>query len=109
MSRDETLKEYEGLLESHISEDLLKHIPEIKEYLLSEKCKAVFVPEVWQGIKGIDDLRLQTKVSSPSSIKPPARPVNKRVFKPAQKDFQRMLITFTPKARVCGITARNST
>jgi hypothetical protein len=79
MSRDEALEEYEGLLESHISEDFLKHIPEIREYLLSEKCKAVFVPEVWQGIKGIDDLRLQTKDSLPSSIKPPARPVNKRV------------------------------
>jgi hypothetical protein len=61
MSRDEALEEYECLLESHISEDFLKHIPEIKEYLLSEKCKAVFVPEVWQGIKGIDDLGFVAK------------------------------------------------
>jgi hypothetical protein len=48
MSRDGALEEYGELLESHISEDLLKHTPEIKEYLLSDKCKAVFVPEVWQ-------------------------------------------------------------
>jgi hypothetical protein len=92
-----SLEKYESLLESHISEDLLKHIPEIKKYLLSEKCKAVFVPEVWQGIKGIDNLKLQTKDSLPSSINPPARPVNKRVFEPAQKEFERMLTYFYTK------------
>jgi hypothetical protein len=79
-------------LESHISENFLKHIPEIKEYLLSDKCKAVFVPEVWQGIKGIYDLRVQAQDSLPSLIKPPAMPVNKRVFELAQKEFERMLM-----------------
>jgi hypothetical protein len=127
MSRHEALEEYEGLLKLHISEDLLKHIPEIKECLLSEKCKAVFVPEVWQGIKGIDDLKLQTKDSLPSSIMPPARPVNKRVFEPAQKEFERMLtylytksespwaspLVIAPKAtkpfiRICGTTLQST-
>jgi hypothetical protein len=71
-------------------------------YFLSEKCKAVFIPEVWHGIKGIDDLRLQTQDPLSSSIKPPAIPVSKRVFEPAQKEFERMLTYFYTKVRVRG-------
>jgi hypothetical protein len=66
--------------------------------LFSEKFKAVFVPELWQDIKGIGDLKLQTIDSLSTSIKPPAGPVNKRVFEPVKKEFERMLTYFYTKS-----------
>ena len=46
IGRDEALKEYEGLFDSHISPELMAAEYGVKELLLSEEAKDVFVPEI---------------------------------------------------------------
>ena len=62
----------------------------VREYLLSEKALAVFVPEKWDGIKGIPHLELDFKPTLPDSLRPRARPVNPRLYEHAKAEFERL-------------------
>jgi hypothetical protein len=82
------------MLAEHISKEWLEHDPSVKTYLLSKKCKDVFVPKTWEGIRGIPDLELETKPTLPSSIKAPFRPVNEKIYEAAKAEFERIKTYF---------------
>jgi hypothetical protein len=68
------------------------------DLLLDEKPIQVFVPRTWEGIKGIVDLKMEVSIDMPKHMKPPARPVNPRIYEPAKKEFERMLTYFYVKS-----------
>jgi hypothetical protein len=49
ISHLDVVNEYKRYCESHVSEGMATTIPEMAEYLLSEKCISVFVPREWRG------------------------------------------------------------
>jgi hypothetical protein len=51
------IKEYEGLLEKHVSSDMREKTDILK--LLLSKGKLVFVPKKWERIKNIPSLELR--------------------------------------------------
>ena len=50
----------------------------------------VFVPQNWEGINGIEPLELNWREDLPKSMKPPARPVNPRLFHHAKIEYDRL-------------------
>jgi len=59
-------------------------------HLLKTKGKLVFVPVKWDGIKKIPLLELKWKEDTlPARMKPAARPINKALWGPAEKEVKR--------------------
>jgi hypothetical protein len=92
MSHDDALKEYHDLLDTHVDKEFSAATP-ILQLLRDEGVKA-FVPQNWDGIKGIPPIELRWKDGLPASLKPRARPVNPRLFEDAQREFNRLLKYF---------------
>ena len=93
MSREEALAEYEQLFEVHIEPHFAAN-SRVLEILRSDKAKAVFVPERWEGIKGFPDLELEFKPTLPEIMRPRARPVNPRLYEAAKLEFDRLCSYF---------------
>jgi len=93
MSREQALTEYSDMFEKHIDPEFAK-ATEIREYLLSEEATSVFVPETWDGIKGLPPLELDFKETLPESMRPRARPVNPRLYEHAKTEFDRLMTYF---------------
>jgi hypothetical protein len=53
ISNLEAVNKYRKYCETHVAEGMVTAIPEMAEYLLSEKCTSVFVPQEWKGIRDI--------------------------------------------------------
>jgi len=87
IGRDEALKEYKTLFESHISPEVNAAEYGVKELLLSEEAKNVFVPATWEGVTDIPDIHLEFRDTLPTSMRPRARPVNPRLFEAASAEF----------------------
>ena len=85
ISHDDAVEEYKQMLISHISKEFLASKPELMDLLLDEKTIQVFVPRTWEGIKGIADFKMEVSIDMPKHMKPPARPVNPRIYEPAKK------------------------
>ena len=96
-SRDEAIKDYYNLLETHVSEELREKTDIIQ--LLQTKALSVFVPDEWSGIKGIDPLRLRWKDTLPERMKPKARPINPKLWEASEKEFHRLCGYFYGKSR----------
>ncbi len=92
MSYDDAVTEFYGLFDTHISEDF-KSQTDIVNYLKTEGIKA-FVPQTWEGIKGVEPIEFNWKEGLPESMKPPARPINPRLIENARKEFNRLLLYF---------------
>jgi hypothetical protein len=90
IGRDDALKEYESMFDTHISSDFSVAEYGVKELLLTEEAKEGFVPSRWEGVKGISDIHLDFRDTLPTSLRPRARPVNPRLFEAASAEFQRM-------------------
>jgi hypothetical protein len=58
--------------------------------LLRTKGVQVFVPQNWEGIKGVPDIDLVWKEGMPENIRPRARPVNPKLYEHAHKEFERL-------------------
>ena len=90
IGRDEALKEYEALFDSHISPEFNADEYGVRELLLSDEAKEVFVPGTWEGVKDIPEIHLDFRDTLPTSMRPRARPVNPRLFEAASTEVQRM-------------------
>jgi len=88
ISHDEAVKEYFSLIDAHVSEDFRKSTPIVD--LLKTKGVDVFVPKSWEGIKDIE-IELKWKDGLPDRLKPPARPINPKLYENAKKEFERLL------------------
>jgi hypothetical protein len=66
----------------------------ILELLRSEDALKVFLPRTWTGVNGIPPITLKTLDTLPAKIKPPARPINPKLFENAKKEFERLKTYF---------------
>ena len=89
MSRDEAAEEFRQQIEAHVSPEMRAAVPIVK-YLLEEAID-VFVPTNWTGINGIPPIEFEWKDTLPERMKPPARPVNPKLFQHAKKEFDRLM------------------
>jgi hypothetical protein len=87
-SREEALREFKGMFDDHISPEFRAAQP--VEELLPKKGVKVFIPEKWEGIKGVEPFKINFKDSLPERLKPKARPVNPRLYEDAEKEFKRL-------------------
>ncbi len=88
MSYDQAVEEYLNLFETHV-EKQFKETTNIIE-LLRNKGVNVFVPQNWEGIKGVPEIELVWKDGLPDIVRPKARPVNPKLYENAQKEFERL-------------------
>ena len=88
MTPDEARQEYYGQIEEHVSAEFRK-LTKVVE-LLSTKGVKAFVPNNWEGIKGIPPLEIEWK-DDPDVMKPRARPVNPKLYEAASKELERLL------------------
>ena len=96
-SRDEAIKDYYNLLETHVSEEMREKTDIIR--LLQTKALSVFVPDELSGIKGIEPLSLKWKDTLPDRMKPKARPINPKLWEALEKEFHRLCDYFYGKSR----------
>ena len=87
-TREEAITEFEDMFEEHISPEFRAAQP--VEELLRTKGVKVFIPEKWEGIKGIDPLEIKFSENLPPRLKPKARPINPRLYEDAEKEFRRL-------------------
>jgi hypothetical protein len=88
MSHEEAVKEFHSQFEKHVHKDFADATPILA--LLKEKGSHVFVPQNWEGIKGVADIDLELKEGMPQILKPRARPVNPKLYENAKKEFDRL-------------------
>ena len=88
MPYEEALEEYFALFDSHVNPEFSLGTDVIQ--LLRTKGAKVFVPNNWEGINGVDPIELSWKTDLPDRMKPPARPVNPRLFAHAEKEYGRL-------------------
>jgi hypothetical protein len=88
MSREQATQEFFDMFDEHIESEFAR-TTDIKN-LLKTKGLRVFVPHNWEGIKGIEPLKLKFKDTLPAKLKPRARPINPRLFETAYKEFTRL-------------------
>jgi hypothetical protein len=87
--REEALKDYYALHETHISE-AMKSETDLPKLLATDMSEKVFVADEWSGIKGIPDLELVWLDSLPARMKPRARPINPKLWEATEKEFTRL-------------------
>ena len=97
MSREEAIQDYKNMFDEHIDPDFRANT-NIDAVLLGKGLK-VFVPHNWEGIKGIEPLKIEFDANFPKTIKPASRPVNPRLWDTAVKEFKRLLGYFYEKSR----------
>ena len=72
---DEVLQDYFGLFGSHIAPEWRSE-ERLLAILQNEKEIAVFVPQKWEGISGLEPIELEFAEDMPTSHKPKARLMN---------------------------------
>ena len=92
-SVEDARKEYLGMLEEHVSEEMRKECPEIMELLSSELAMDVFVPSEWHGLK-VPPLVFSVKPGLPERMMTRARPIRPELFETAKKEFDRLATYF---------------
>ena len=88
IDKEEALRNFEALLVEHVAPEFAENTRVLD--LLRTKGVKVFIPQNWEGIRGIEPLELQFKGEIPR-MKPPARPVNPKLFAQAKTEFDRMM------------------
>ena len=96
-TRAEALKDYEQLLETHVSSEMKEQTNVM--HLLRTKAVKVFVPDEWSGVKGVEPLKIKWKDTLPDRIKPKARPINPKLWEASEKEFRRLCGYFYRKSR----------
>ena len=95
--RVEAVREYRDLWAEHVHPDFAKCTSVLE--LLEEKAMQVFVPETWEGIKGLEPLKINFKDDLPDRIKPKTRYINPRLYEAAEKEFKRLRGYFYEESR----------
>jgi hypothetical protein len=80
--------EYESLLATHIDPDFAASTDIVAQ--MRTKWYPIFVPRDWTGITGIDPVSITLKPGFPERLKPPARPINPKLFQVAKTEFDRL-------------------
>jgi hypothetical protein len=62
--------------------------------LRSEDVLKDFLPPTWTGVNGIPPISLKALNTLPAKIKPPARPINPKLFENAKKEFEKVKTYF---------------
>jgi hypothetical protein len=104
MPYSEAKDEYMSLLESHISEEM-RAATDIMTLMKSEEALKVFLPVAWTGLNGIEPILLKTLPSMPTKIKPPARPINPKLYENAKKEFERLRTYFYREGTLTSLTS----
>jgi hypothetical protein len=81
ISHLEAVNENRMYCETHVTEGMATAIPEMAEYLLSEKCISVFVLQEWKGIRGIEPIDFEVLPDMPTSYKPKVKPIKVNYLK----------------------------
>jgi hypothetical protein len=81
------VNEYKKYIETHVAEAMSKAVPDLVKYLLSDKCISVFVPQDWNGIKGIKPIEFEVLPNMPTSYKPKVKPINGQLFKDVKTEL----------------------
>ena len=87
-TKQEAIDEYYSMMHTHVS-GVMKEQTDILNFLKT-KAQAVFIPENWSGISGIEPLHIDFHPDMPSRIKPKPRPINPRLWEAASKEFERL-------------------
>lgn len=87
MTVEEAQKEYEEKYSSRLGPAVLADAEVHK--MMREKGSKVFVPQSWDGIKGIT-FHVNWSADLPAMRKPKARPINPRLFEHVEKEFKRL-------------------
>ena len=87
ISKEQALEDFKSLFGKHVAQNFAKDTKVLD--LLATKGYKVFIPQSWEGIKGVDPIELTFKGEIPK-MKPAARPVNPRLFDNAKKEFDRL-------------------
>lgn len=85
---EEAFEEFKSLIAEHVDPAFSKET-DVVNMLLTWGYKA-FVPQSWDGINGIEPVELVWREDKPTFRKPPARPINPRLFSHAEKEFRRL-------------------
>ncbi len=88
ITREQAIDDYKSLFTLHVAQEFIAKTDVLK--LLTTKGHKVFIPQNWEGIKGVDPIDLTFKGEIPK-MKPAARPVNPRLFENAKKEFDRLV------------------
>jgi hypothetical protein len=88
MAYEDAVQEYLNLFDTHVNREFAEQTKIID--LLTTKGVNVFVPNNWEGIRGVPDIELEFKEGLPDRIKPKARPINPKLFANAKKEFDRL-------------------
>jgi len=88
MPYEEALQEYRSLFDKQICPKFRAATDIVQ--LLETKGAQVFVPNNWNGVNGFEPITLQWKSGLPSRLKPPARPINPKLFENAKAEFERL-------------------
>ena len=97
MTREQAIQDYKNMFEEHIESEFRANT-QVESLLLGKGLK-VFVPHNWEGIKGIEPLKIEFDPDFPKVIKPPTRPINPRLWDVAVKEFDRLCGYFYEKSR----------
>jgi hypothetical protein len=87
-SYEEALKAYLGQLEEHTFQ-VFRDSTDIIQLLQSKKAIEVFVPQNWNGVRGVE-IDLKWKPELPERMKVNARPINPRLFEHAKIEYERL-------------------
>ncbi len=87
MPYEESVLEYRSQFAEHVNCDFAKATKVLA--LLELVGVKVFVPQNWEGIKGIPPIELHWK-SDPPRMKPRPRPINPKLFDACKKEFERL-------------------
>ena len=89
MGYDESVQEFLEMLESRISPEFAA-ATDIINFLRTEGL-SVFVPEKWEGIKGVPDIEFEFLPDTPLSNRTQARPVNPKLTAAVDIEIDRLL------------------
>ena len=92
-TRETILNDYNALLKTNISADMVAACPDILTFMTGPVALKVFCPEKWTGINGLEPLELKFNTQLPARRKPALRPVKPALMENAKSEFDRLCTT----------------
>ena len=92
-SIEESRKEYLGQIGSHVSEEMLKAVPQVVDLLSTVQAQETFAPSEWNGMK-VKPVSLEIVGELPDRLNTKARPVRPGLYDSARLEFDRLMKYF---------------
>ncbi len=86
----EVLTTYYNLLTTNVNPEFIRAKSEVLTFLRSNIALAVFCPEKWQGINGLEPLELEFLPNMPLRMRTPVRTIRPAILQTAKKEFDRL-------------------